>query len=129
HRPQPADGPVIVLVLAALVLALDLQLLGGAALVPDADGALGLVDVLAARAAGPHALPLDVGVLDLDLHLVRLGQHGDGGGRGVDAALRLGLGHALDAVAAALVAQVGVGVLAGDAEDHFLVAALLAGAE
>src|SRR5262245_21901173 len=45
---QDAQGPVVVLVLAALVLALDLQLLRRAALVPDADGALGLVDVLAA---------------------------------------------------------------------------------
>ena len=67
--------------------------------------------------------------LDLDLHLVRLGQHGHRGGRGVDAALLLGLGHALDAMAAALVAQVLKDVVAGDAEDDFLVAALLAGAE
>ena len=41
----------------------------------------------------------------------------------------LGLGHALDAMAAALVAQVLEDVVAGDAEDDFLVAALLAGAE
>src|SRR5262249_41024896 len=51
---EDAHRPVVVLVLAALVLALDLDLVGGAALVPDADGALGLVDVLAAGAAGPH---------------------------------------------------------------------------
>src|SRR5262249_31096989 len=53
---QDAHGPVVVLVLAALVLALDLHLVGGALLVPDADGALGLVDVLAAGPAGAHAL-------------------------------------------------------------------------
>ena len=41
----------------------------------------------------------------------------------------LGLGHALHAMAAALVAQVLVDVVAGDAEDDFLEAALLAGAE
>src|SRR5262245_35115405 len=126
---QDAHGPVVVLVLAALVLALHLHFVGGAALVPDADGALGLVDVLAAGAAGAHPLPLDVLVLDLDLDRVGLGQDGHGGGGGVDAALLLGLGHALHAVAAALVAQVLEDVVAGEAEDDFLVAALLAGAE
>src|SRR5262249_43569592 len=55
-----AHGPVEVLVLAALVLALPFQLVGGALFVPDADGALGFVDVLAARPAGAHLLPLDV---------------------------------------------------------------------
>ena len=38
-------------------------------------------------------------------------------------------GHALDAMAAALVAQVRIDVVAADAEDDFLEAALLAGAE
>src|SRR5262249_1993999 len=95
------------------------------ALVPDAHRALGLVDVLAARAAGAHALPLDVRILDLDLHLVGLRQHRHRGRRGVDAALLLGLRHALHAVAAALVAQVGVSIVARDAEDDFLEAALL----
>ena len=40
-------------------------------------------------------------VLDLDVDLLGLGQHGDGGGRGVDAPLRLGGRHALHAVHAA----------------------------
>ena len=57
---QDAHGPVVVLVLAALVLALDFHLVGGAFLVPDADGAFGLVDVLAARPAGAHPFPFDV---------------------------------------------------------------------
>ena len=92
-------------------------------------GTFGLVDVLAARAAGPHPLPFDVRFLDLDLHFVRLGHDGDGGRRGVDSALLLGLGHALHPMAAAFVAQVLEDVVAGDAEDDFLVAALLAGAE
>src|SRR5262249_43084962 len=100
-----------------------------AALVPDADGALGLVDVLAARAASPHPLPFNILVLDFNLHVVRFGQHGHGGGRGVDAALLLGLGNALHAVAAALIPQVGEHIVAGDAEDLFLEAAVLAGAE
>src|SRR5262249_46168157 len=43
--------------------------------------------------------------------------------------LLLGLGHALHAVGAALVAEVRVDVVTADAEDHYLEAALLAGAE
>ena len=68
-------------------------------------------------------------VLDLDLHLIRFRQIGDGRGRRVDAALRLGLGDALHAMAAAFVLEMLEDVVAGDAEDDFLVAALLAGAE
>src|SRR2546427_457192 len=71
---EDAHGPLEVFVLAALVLALDFHFLGGAALVPDADGAFGLVDVLAPGAAGPHPLPFDFRVLDLDLDLIRLRQ-------------------------------------------------------
>src|SRR5262249_25533682 len=56
-------------------------------------------------------------------------QDGDRGGGSVDASLLLGLGHTLNAMAAALVTQAPVNALAVDAEDHFLVAALLAGAE
>src|SRR5262249_17063516 len=41
--PQDAHGPLEILVLAALVLALDFHLLRRAALVPDAHGRLGLV--------------------------------------------------------------------------------------
>ena len=36
---------------------------------------------------------LEVLLVDLDVDLFGLGQHGDGRGRGVDAALRLGRGH------------------------------------
>src|SRR5690242_16236482 len=126
---QDTQGTIVVLVLAALVLALDFQLVRRAALVPDAHGAFRFVDVLAARAAGAHAFPFDVLIADFDLHLVRLGQHGHGGGGGVDAALLLRLGHTLHAMPAALVAQETEGVVAGDAEHNFLVAALLAGAE
>src|SRR5207302_4813953 len=92
---QDAHGPLKVLVLAALVLALDFQLLGRALLVPDADGAFGFVDVLSAGAAGAHALPFDVLVLDIDLHLAGLRQHGHGRGRRVDPSLPRGLGCAL----------------------------------
>jgi len=79
-------------VLAALVLALDLDLLGRVLLVPDAHRRLGLVDVLSAGAAGPHRLDDEVVLLDLDLDGVGFGQDGDGGRGGVDAALSSVLG-------------------------------------
>src|SRR5437870_4195124 len=79
---EDAHGAFVILVLAALILALDLE---PRRQVPDADGALRLVDVLAARPPGPHALPLDVLLANLDLHFVRLRQHRDGRGRSVNA--------------------------------------------
>ena len=74
--------------------------------VGDADGAVGLVDVLAARAAGAEGVDAQVGRVQLHLRGgVGLGQHGDGAGAGVDATLRLGGGNALHAVAAGLELQ------------------------
>ena len=58
-----------------------------------------------------------------DVDVLRLGQHGDGRGRGVDAAGRLGVGHALHAVHAGFVFQLGEGAAAADFGDDFLVAA------
>ncbi len=88
---QDAHRLFVVFRLAAAVLALHFQLVGRALLVPDAHGGLGLVDVLAAGAAGPHPFPFDVRILDLDGNLVRLRQNGDGGRRGVNAPLRFRL--------------------------------------
>jgi hypothetical protein len=79
---EDAHGAVEILVLAAFVLAFDFEFVGRALLVPDADGALGLVDVLPAGAAGAHALPLDVLILDFDLHLIRFDEDGLHGGVG-----------------------------------------------
>ena len=56
-------------------------------------------------------------LVDLDLHLVRLRQHRHRRGRGVDAAARLGLGHPLDPVHAALVLEPAPGAVAPDLED------------
>ena len=79
----------------------------------DADGGVGGVDALAARAAGAEDVDAQVVRVDLDLDVLGLGQHEDAGGGGVDAALRLGDGHALHAVDAALVLQPGVRRLPG----------------
>ena len=68
------------------------------------------------RSSGAH--------VDLDLGL--LGQHRDRRGARVDAALRLGRGHALHAVAAGFEAQLAPRALALDREHDFLEAADLA---
>jgi hypothetical protein len=118
----------LVAVLAAPVLALGHDA-GGK--VGDAHGRVGLVDVLAARAAGAVGVDAQVRRVDLDrLRLVLLGQHGHGAGAGVDAALGFGGGHALHAVAAGLELELAVGtgaaVVAFHAQHHFLVAAQFA---
>ena len=64
--------------------------------------------------------------VDLHVDLLGLGQHGDGDGRGVDAALRLGRRHALHAVDAALVLQPGEDAAALDLGDRALDPAELA---
>ena len=83
----------------------------------------GLVDVLAAGAAGAQRVDAQIGVVDGDVDVLRLGQHGDGRGRGVDAAGRFGVGHALHAVHAGFEFELGEGAAAADFGDDFLVAA------
>ena len=56
-----------------------------------------------------HGVDAQILVVDLDVDLLGLRQHRDGRGRGVDAALRLGLRHALHAVHAGLELQLGEG--------------------
>jgi hypothetical protein len=90
-------------VLRAVVLALGDEP-GGQ--VRDADRAVGLVDVLAAGAAGAEGVDAQLGRVELHLlGLVGLGHHGHRAGAGVDASLALGGRHALHAVAAGLEAQ------------------------
>src|SRR5690606_5917908 len=71
----------------------------------DAHGRVRRVDALAARPARAHDVDAQILVPDLDVDLFGLGHHGDRHGRGVDAALALGRGHALDAVDALLVLE------------------------
>ena len=89
----------------------------------DAHGRVGGVHALAARAAGAVHVDAQIVLVDLDLHLVGLGQHGHGGRGGVDAALALGLRNALHAVHAALELHDRVHVVAFDLELDLLEAA------
>ena len=66
------------------------------------------------------------GLIVIAVDLLRLGQHGDGAGGGVHAALGLGLGHALHPVGARLELEPRVGAAADDPADDFLEAAVLA---
>ena len=85
--------------------------------VRDPHGGVGRVDRLAARARRAVDVDLQVLVVDRDLDLLGLGHHGDGRRRGVDPALRLGRGHALDAVRAALALEDGERAVALHRED------------
>ena len=64
----------------------------------DTHGRFGLVDVLAAGPARAQGIYFQVVVVDIDVDVGRLGQHGDGGGRCMDAACGFGVGHALNAM-------------------------------
>ena len=66
---QQAHGTGAVLVLRALVLHEDHH---AARQMRDADGGLGLVDVLAARALGAHRVDLEVRLVDVDVDLLGL---------------------------------------------------------
>ena len=125
-RGEHAERLLAVLVLRARVLAFHHDA-GGQ--VRDADRRVGLVDVLAAGAGGAEGVDAQLGRIEHHLvDRVGLGQHRHRAGRGVDAALRLGLGHALHAMAAGLELELRVRALPDDARDHFLVAAELGGA-
>jgi len=82
-----------------------------------------VLDALAARSAGAHHVDAQLLRVDLDVDLVGFGHHRDRDGRGVDASLRFGRRHALDAVYAALVLQAAEDAVAGDRRDDFLHAA------
>ena len=88
--------------------------------VRDPDRRVGRVHRLAARARRAVDVDLEVLLVDLDVDILGLGHHGDRRGRGVDPALRLGVGHALDAVRAALVLEDRVRAVALDRVDALL---------
>ena len=121
-RTQHGQRFFLVFVLAALVLTLDHRVCRD---MGDADGGRGLVDVLAARAGRTEGVDAQVLRVDVEVKLLRLGQHGDCRGRGVDAALTFGFRDALHAVDAALELEPRIHLVARDAEHDFLVAAKL----
>ena len=83
-----------------------------------------LFDVLAAGARRAVGVDLEVRRVDRDVgDRIGLRHHRDRAGRGVDAALRLRLRHALHAMAARLELELRVDVVAGDARDRLAVAA------
>ena len=86
----------------------------------DPHGAFGLVDVLAAGAGGTVTVDAQIALVDLDIDFLGFRQHGDGHGRGVDAALAFGGRHALHAVHAGFVFQPREHAAAGDLGDALL---------
>ena len=80
--------------------------------------------LLAAGAGGAEGVDAQFGRVDVDrFHFVGFRHHRHGAGRGVDAALRFGGGHALHAVAAGFEFQLGIRAKAHQSGDDFLIAA------
>ena len=80
--------------------------------VRDADGGVGGVDGLAARAGGAEGVDAEVFGFDLDVDFFGFGEDGDSDGGGVNAALGFGGGDALNAVDSGLVLHEGVDLVA-----------------
>ena len=76
---------------------------------------------------GAAGLDGEIVRVQLDFDLFHFGEHGDGGGGGMDAALGFGDGDALDAVHAAFELEQPVGAAALDRHDGFFDAADVAG--
>src|SRR4051812_35543540 len=85
----------------------------------DAHGGIRRVDRLAAGARGTEGGNAEIFGFDLNVHVFGFRKHSDGDRGGMDASLSLGGGHALHAVDAALVLQLGVGASAFDDGDDF----------
>ena len=86
----------------------------------DLHGGIGGVHALAALPGRPADIDFDFIGFDFHVHFLGFRQHGDGRGAGVDAALRLGRGHALDTMHAALVFEPFENVGAGHFKNDFL---------
>src|SRR5690606_581193 len=119
HRPRA------ILVLRALILAFHHDP-GGQ--VRDADRRVGLVHVLTARTGGSERVDAQVGGIKFNrLDFVELGQDRNRASGGVNASLRLGGWHALNAMRASFELEAPERSLADDAADDLLIAAVLAG--
>ena len=89
----------------------------------DAHGGVGGVHALAAGAARTVHVDTQVVFVDLHVNLVGLGQHGNGGGGGMNAPLAFGLGHALHTVHARFELHDRIHVIALDLELNLFIAA------
>ena len=93
--PEHLQRLGLVLVLGLLILLLDDD---AGRDVGDANGGIRGVHRLAARPLRAEHIDTQILLVDLDIHLFGLRQHRHGRRRGVNAALGLGFGHALDPV-------------------------------
>ena len=89
----------------------------------DADGRVRRVDALAAGTARAECVDAEILCINLHVHFFGFRQHGDGDGRGVNAAARFGGGHALHAMDAAFVFHLAVDAAPFDVGDDFFDAA------
>ena len=89
----------------------------------DADGGIGFVDVLAAGTGGAHGIDANVLRTDIDVDVLGFGENSDGGGGRMNTALVFGGRHALDAVDAAFVFELGEHAATRNGGDDFAIAA------
>lgn len=92
------------------------------------DGGVCGVDALATGATGAADFDPDFVRADLEINFLGFGKDGDGGSRGMNAALGFGCGHALDAVDSTFVAEPPEAALARNAEGDLFEAAEIGGA-
>ena len=79
--------------------------------------------MLTACAAGTEGIDFQIGGIDLQLHVLRLGKHRHRGGGGMHASLALGLGHALYAVHSAFIFKARIRALSVDHKGDFFITA------
>lgn len=91
--------------------------------VRQADRRVGRIDRLSAGARSAEDILADVVHRDFYVELLGFGQHGHRSGRGVDAALRFGLGYALHAMYARFVFERTIDIVARDFHHDLLVSA------
>lgn len=108
-RTEDGHGLDAVLLLGALVLHGNDE---AGRQMSNANGGVGGVDALAAVTAGTVNVDAEVVRVNFEVLLGGFGEDSDGGGTGMDAALRLGDGDALDAVDAAFKFELAVSIVA-----------------
>ena len=85
----------------------------------DADGGVGGVDTLAAVSTRTVNINTKVFGVDFEVFLGCFGQNCDGGGGSMNAALRFGDWHTLDAVDATFKLELAIGIVATNLENNF----------